>query len=164
MGAEIERKFRVLSDAWRDGSPGVRIAQGYLSQDPERTVRVRVAGETGWLTIKGRSRGIARAEFEYEVPLADAQELLALCLTSVIDKTRHLVPHGSHVWEVDVFHGDNAGLIIAEVELEDESISPEIPSWAGEEVSADPRYFNSCLASFPYAKWPDFPGHPSDDE
>jgi CYTH domain-containing protein len=153
MGAEIERKFRVLSDAWRDGSPGVRISQGYLSQDPDRTVRVRIAGESGWLTIKGRSRGIARAEFEYEIPLADALELLSLCLPSVIDKTRHLVPHGAHVWEVDVFHGENAGLIIAEVELENESISPEIPPWVGEEVSADPRYFNSCLAAAPFKKW-----------
>jgi adenylate cyclase len=153
MGAEIERKFRVVSDVWRDGTPGVRIAQGYLTQDPDRTVRVRVAGERGYLTIKGRSRGISRAEYEYEIPVAEARELLALCLPSVIDKTRHRVPHGDHVWEVDVFHGDNAGLIIAEVELENESISPEIPAWAGEEVSADNRYFNSCLAKEPYAKW-----------
>lgn len=156
MGAEIERKFRVVSDAWRDDTPGVRIAQGYLTQDPDRTVRVRVAGDTGYLTIKGRSQGISRAEFEYEIPLAEAQELLALCLPSVIDKTRYRVPHGSHVWEIDVFYGDNAGLIIAEVELESELISPEIPAWAGADVSADARYFNSCLATFPYTKWPDF--------
>lgn len=155
MGAEIERKFRVVSDTWRDGTPGVRIAQGYLTQDPDRTVRVRVAGEKGYLTIKGRSKGISRAEFEYEIPVMEAQELLLLCLPSVIDKTRHRVPHGGHVWEVDVFHGENTGLIIAEVELENETISPEIPAWVGEDVSADTRYFNSCLARDPFTKWPD---------
>jgi adenylate cyclase len=153
MGAEIERKFRVVSDIWRDDTPGVRITQGYLTQDPDRTVRVRVAGDMGWVTIKGRSRGITRAEFEYEIPPADAQELLALCLPTVIDKTRYRVPHGGLVWEVDVFHGDNAGLIIAEVELETESITPELPAWVGDDVSADPRYFNSCLATAPYTKW-----------
>ena len=153
MPSEIERKFLVTDDSWRDGTPGVRIAQGYLSQDPERTVRVRIGGEKAWLTIKGRTHGITRAEFEYEIPLADARALLELCLPSVIDKTRHEISHAGHLWEVDVFHGEIAGLVIAEVELADESISPELPPWVGAEVSAEVRYFNACLAVLPYAKW-----------
>ena len=153
MPSEIERKFLVTDDSWRDGTPGVRIAQGYLSQDPERTARVRIAGEKAWLTIKGRTHGITRAEFEYEIPLDDARSLLGLCLPSVIDKTRHEISHAGHLWEVDVFHGENAGLVIAEVELVDESISPELPPWVGAEVSTEARYFNACLAVLPYAKW-----------
>jgi adenylate cyclase len=153
MPAEIERKFLLADDSWRDGRPGVRIAQGYLSQDPDRTVRVRVAGENGWLTIKGRSEGITRAEFEYPIPLEEAKSLLELCLPSVIDKTRFLVPFGGHDWEIDVFHGENNGLVVAEVELSDASVSPEMPPWAGAEVSSDPRYFNSSLAANPYVKW-----------
>lgn len=153
MPSEIERKFLVADDSWRDGSAGVRICQGYLSQDADRTVRVRIAGEKAWLTIKGRSEGISRVEFEYEIPLVEARELLGLCLPSVIDKTRHEVLHAGHVWEVDVFHGDNEGLIVAEVELADELVSPELPGWVGPEVSDDARYFNSCLAVTPYANW-----------
>jgi CYTH domain-containing protein len=153
MAAEIERKFLLANDSWRNGTPGVRIAQGYLSQDPDRTVRVRIAGGRAWLTIKGRSREITRAEFEYEIPLADATELLAMCLPSVIDKTRYEVSYAGHVWEIDVFHGENEGLVIAEVELADESIAPDIPAWAGAEVSSDARYFNSCLANAPFKKW-----------
>lgn len=153
MAAEIERKFLLADDSWRDGTPGVRIAQGYLSRDPDRTVRVRIAGESAWLTIKGRTRDITRAEFEYEIPLADGRELLGLCLPAVIDKTRHRVSFGGHLWEIDEFHGENDGLVIAEVELADESVSPEIPPWAGAEVSAEPRYFNSCLAALPFTKW-----------
>ena len=153
MPSEIERKFLVTDDSWRDGTPGVRIAQGYLSHDPERTVRVRIGGEKAWLTIKGRTHGITRAEFEYEIPPDEARSLLGLCLPSVIDKTRHEISHAGHLWEVDVFHGENAGLLIAEVELADESISPELPPWVGAEVSAEVRYFNACLAVLPYAKW-----------
>ena len=138
---------------WRDGSPGTMIAQGYLSQDPDRTVRVRIAGELAWLTIKGRTEGITRAEFEYPIPLEDARVLLGLCLPTVIDKTRHEISHAGHLWEIDVFHGDNEGLVIAEVELADESVSPELPPWAGADVSADARYFNACLAVSPYANW-----------
>ena len=155
MALEIERKFLVAKDSWQDGSPGLRIAQGYLSLDPDRTVRVRIAGGTSWLTIKGRSEGITRPEFEYKIPLEDAKELLGQCLPSVIDKTRHRVPYGGHIWEVDVFHGDNEGLVLAEVELADESVSPDLPPWVGAEVSSDARYFNACLAAFPYKKWPD---------
>ena len=153
MAAEIERKFLIADDSWRDGTPGVRIAQGYLSQDPDRTVRVRIAGGDAWLTIKGRSEGIRRAEFEYAIPADDAQALLEMCLPSVIDKTRHKVSYDGHLWEIDVFHGDNEGLVIAEVELADESISPALPPWTGAEVSSDARYFNSCLATAPFKKW-----------
>ncbi len=153
MPAEIERKFLVLDDSWREGSSATRIAQGYLSQDPDRTVRVRIAGDQAWITIKGRSAGISRQEFEYEIPVEEGRELLGLCLPSVIDKTRHVLSHAGHVWEVDEFHGDNEGLVVAEVELADESISPEFPGWVGEEVSSDERYFNSRLAVLPYAKW-----------
>ena len=153
MPAEIERKFLVADDSWRDGTPGVRIAQGYLSQDPDRTVRVRIGGEKAWLTIKGRTHGITRAEFEYAIPVDEARALLELCLPSVIDKTRHEISFGGQLWEVDDFHGENAGLVIAEVELADAAISPELPPWVGAEVSADGRYFNACLAVQPYAKW-----------
>jgi CYTH domain-containing protein len=152
MATEIERKFQVTGDLWRDGTPGVRIAQGYLSQDPDRTVRVRIAEERAWLTIKGRCEGITRAEFEYAIPLDEARALLDLCLPSVIDKTRYRIPFCGHLWEIDVFHGDNEGLVIAEVELADASISPTLPPWVGLEVSSDSRYFNSSLAVMPYAQ------------
>lgn len=150
MATEIERKFLVTGDGWKSASDGTRIAQGYLSIDADRTVRVRLAGNEAWLTIKGRTEGISRAEFEYPIPPDEARELLKLCLPSVIDKTRHRVPFGGHVWEVDVFHGDNEGLILAEVELADESVTPELPAWAGAEVSDDPRYYNSSLSKLPF--------------
>lgn len=149
MAAEIERKFLVRDDSWNDGSPGVRIAQGYLTMDPDRAVRVRLAGDKAWLTVKGRTFGITRAEFEYPIPPDDAVNLLEMCLPSVIDKTRHCIEFGGHVWEVDVFHGANEGLVIAEVELADENVSPELPPWVGLEVSDDPRYYNANLASRP---------------
>ena len=129
------------------------MSQAYLARDFDRTVRIRIGGEKAWITIKGRSEGIARAEFEYEIPPADAAELLVMCLPSVIDKTRHLVNYGGHVWEIDVFHGDNEGLVVAEVELADASVSPTLPPWAGAEVSSEARYFNSCLAATPFQKW-----------
>lgn len=153
MPSEIERKYLVANESWRDGSAGLRIAQGYLSRDPDRTVRVRTGGEKAWVTIKGRSQGISRAEYEYEIPLADGRELLGMCLTTVIEKTRHKVSHAGYLWEIDVFHGANDGLVIAEVELEEESIFPPLPAWAGAEVSDDPRYFNSSLAAHPYTCW-----------
>jgi len=146
MATEIERKFLVTSDACREGAVGTRIAQGYLSMDPDRTVRVRIAGEKSWLTIKGRSAGISRAEFEYEIPLEEARDLLAMCLPSVIDKTRYGIRFSGHLWEVDVFHGAHEGLVLAEVELDDASTSPPLPPWVGREVSNDPRYFNANLA------------------
>lgn len=129
------------------------MAQGYLSLDPDRTVRVRLAGDNAWLTIKGRTEGITRAEFEFAIPTDDAQMLLAICLPSLIDKTRHEISYRGHLWEIDVFHGDNEGLVIAEVELADESISPALPPWVGAEVSSDTRYFNSRLATAPFKSW-----------
>lgn len=150
MATETERKFLVIGDGWKSISDGARIAQGYLSIDADRTVRVRLAGNNAWITIKGRTEGISRAEFEYPIPPDEARELLKLCLPSVIDKTRHRVSFGGHVWEVDVFHGDNEGLILAEVELADESVVPELPPWAGKEVSDDPRYYNSSLSRLPF--------------
>jgi adenylate cyclase len=153
VAAEIERKFLVRDDSWNDGSPGVRIAQGYLSLDPERSVRVRLAGENAWLTVKGRTEGITRAEFEYPIPVDDARALLAICLPSVIDKTRHRIGFAGHLWEIDVFHGTNEGLVMAEVELDDESAAPALPLWAGEEVSDDVRYYNTSLASRPFGLW-----------
>ena len=153
MAAEIERKFLVLDDSWRSADSGTKMAQGYLSLDPDRTVRVRVAGENAWLTIKGRTKGITRAEFEYPIPLEDAEAMLAICLPSVIDKTRHRVLHAGHLWEIDVFHGENAGLTVAEVELTTENEALELPHWAGEEVSGDARYFNSYLAAHPFQSW-----------
>jgi len=152
MGVEIERKFLVTGEAWRSGT-GVRLTQGYLNRDKARTVRVRVAGEQGWLTIKGVSTGATRAEFEYPIPLADAQAMLLLCDGTLIDKTRHTVDVGGTVWEVDVFHGDNAGLVVAEVELTTEDQPFERPAWLGDEVTHDPRYFNSALIALPYSQW-----------
>lgn len=151
MSAEIERKFLVVGDSWRDGSPGVRMAQGYLSLDVERTVRVRRAGNDAWITVKGRTVGITRAEFEYPIPPDDARDLLNLCLPSTIDKTRHRVSFHGHLWEIDVFHGANEGLVLAEVELADTADRPELPPWVGEEVSSDVRYFNANLATRPFS-------------
>jgi adenylate cyclase len=153
MAAEIERKFLVRADWWRGDSVGVRIAQGYLTRDVDRTVRVRIGGENAWITIKGRNEGITRQEFEYKIPLEDARELLGLCLPGVIDKTRHIIGHAGYVWEVDEFHGENQGLVVAEVELENAEISPELPPWIGDEVSGDARYYNSSLAVKPFKGW-----------
>jgi adenylate cyclase len=153
MAAEIERKFLVRDDSWRGGPAGTRIAQGYLTADVARTVRVRIGGERAWITIKGRNEGITRKEFEYEIPPADGRELLELCLPGVIDKTRHVIEHGGHVWEVDEFHGENEGLVVAEVELEAEWISPDLPDWVGDEVSGDVKYYNSSLAVKPFREW-----------
>ncbi len=154
MGIEIERKFLLKNDHWRAGARGVEFRQGYLSTTPERTVRVRLEGTLGKLTIKGKSSGISRAEYEYEIPAAEAGELLdSLCLRPLIEKTRYRVEHAGRVWEVDEFHGANAGLILAEVELETAEAVLELPEWIGQEVSDDPRYFNANLVQHPYAEW-----------
>lgn len=154
MAIEIERKFLLTDDSWRDAvGEGVRMSQGYLSKQRGRTVRVRVAGEQAWLTIKGESKGISRAEFEYDIPLAEAVQLLELCEPSVIDKTRYEVPFAGHVWEVDVFHGENEGLVVAEIELADENEPFEKPPWVGEDVSDDRRYANSVLSVTPFQNW-----------
>lgn len=152
MGIEIERKYLVTGADWRT-SDGQRICQGYLNRDKARTVRVRIAGAQAFLTVKGLSTGATRAEFEYPIPLADAQALLALCDGPLIDKVRHRVDHAGLTWEVDEFFGDNAGLVVAEVELASEDQSIALPSWVGEEVTTDSRYVNASLASHPFSRW-----------
>ena len=153
MGIEIERKFLVKDDLWiADADSGRVFRQGYLWSDGGMTVRIRVSGEQAFLTIKGPSAGISRQEFEYEIPCADAESLLALC-GNVLEKVRHLVSHAGNVWEVDVFAGANEGLVMAEVELESEGQKFERPEWAGEEVSGDPRYYNAYLADHPFTGW-----------
>ena len=155
MGVEVERKFLVADESWRAGvTSSTRIVQGYLAQTDVATVRVRVKGGTGFLTVKGVSVGVSRSEFEYEVPVADALAMLdELAQGPVIDKVRHLVPVGDHVWEVDVFAGPNAPLVMAEVELAHADERFVRPDWAGTEVSDDQRYFNVNLAREPYSTW-----------
>lgn len=153
MGREIERKFLVKDDRWRGLAPGVPYRQGYLPATGA-TVRVRIAGEEAFLTIKGPSRGVGRAEYEYGIPVADALELLdTLCGKPQIEKRRHRIPVGDHVFEVDEFLGENEGLVIAEVELGAPDEAFERPPWLGAEVSHDPRYFNSALAQEPFKRW-----------
>lgn len=155
MGVEIEHKFLVKGGGWRaDADRGTPMRQGYLSLDPERTVRVRLAGQRGTLTIKGRSRGAARAEFEWPIPADEARELLdTLAIPPLVEKVRYRVPVGGHVFEVDVFSGRNAGLVVAEVELAAEGDSFERPGWLGPEVTGDGRYANAALVSSPYDTW-----------
>lgn len=154
MGKEIERKFLVVGDGWRGLAPGVRYRQGYLSSQKERTVRVRTAGDRAWLTVKGVTAGVTRLEFEYEIPLADGQAMLdALAQRPLVEKTRYRIPAGDYVWEVDVFEGENAGLIVAEIELPDPQAGFEKPAWIGKEVSDDPRYFNANLVEHPFSSW-----------
>lgn len=150
---EIERKFLVRGEPWRDWGPGVPYQQGYLSRGAHSTTRVRIAGETGLLTIKGKTIGISRLEFEYEVPLAHARSLLALCEGELISKRRWRVEHEGHVWELDVFEGSNAGLVVAELELDAEEERFVRPSWLGREVSDDPRYTNGALSRHPWSIW-----------
>ena len=155
MATEIERKFLVTGDFSRHVISAQRIVQGYICSQPGRTVRVRIRGEEGFLTIKGASdeKGLSRYEFEQKIPLADAEELLKLCEPGAIDKMRNLVPAGKHTWEIDVFHGENEGLILAEIELASEDEPFERPDWIGQEVSGDRRYYNSMLTKHPYKQW-----------
>ena len=153
MPLEIERKYTVINDAWRSQAIGNHCVQGYLSLDPERTVRVRRVADQAWLTIKGRSRGMVRSEYEYPIPPEHAEELLGMCLQPLIEKTRYRVAHAGLTWEVDVFSGDNAGLVIAEIELESVSQIPELPAWVGDEVTDDVRYYNASLVRHPYRQW-----------
>ncbi len=154
MAIEIERKFLVSGEFRQDSPESYRIMQGYICSDPDRTVRVRVRGDKGFLTIKGRGSedGLSRYEWEKEIPVSEAFELMALCGSGVIDKTRYLVPFGKHIYEVDVFHGANEGLVLAEIELSDEQEAFEKPSWLGEEVTGDVRYYNSMLSLHPFSK------------
>lgn len=153
---EIERKFLVLSDAFKtEAFKSTRIIQGYLNSNKQRAVRVRLKGEQGFLTIKGESskNGLSRFEWEKEIPESEARALLKLCEPGVVDKIRYEIKLGNHVFEVDAFFGDNAGLIIAEVELNDENELFEKPSWLGEEVSGQTKYYNSQLSNQPYNTW-----------
>lgn len=156
MAQEIERKFLVKSDAFKEKAVAkTRITQGYLSSVPERTVRVRVKGDKGFLTIKGigNESGASRYEWEKEIPLAEVQQLLKMCEPGVIDKTRFNVKSGPHIFEVDEFYGDNEGLIVAEIELSSEDENFKKPSWMGEEVTGQVKYYNSMLMKNPYKSW-----------
>ena len=153
MGKEIERKFLVTGDAWRAG-PSSDYRQGYLSIDKQRTVRVRVADKTARLTVKGITEGATRAEFEYPIPVSDAKVMLdTLCLRPLIEKRRYRIERHGMTWEVDEFLGENAGLIVAEIELQDEQQPFDQPSWVGAEVTSDPRFYNANLVANRYSSW-----------
>lgn len=153
MGKEIERKYLVKNTDWKAAATGTLFRQGYLNSAKERVVRARTMGERAALTIKGITTGATRLEFEYDIPLADARELLELCEQPLIEKTRYKVDHAGLTWEIDEFHGVNEGLIVAECELESEDQAVELPDWVGEEVTSDPRYYNSNLIAHPFTSW-----------
>lgn len=154
MGIEIERKFLVNGTAWKENASAVSCCQGYLCPGSGVTVRVRIMGDQGYLTVKGRGDGLARQEYEYPIPVGDARELLdTLCVKPLIIKDRYRVVHDGLVWEVDEFAGENRGLILAEVELTSRNQTVTLPDWAGKEVSGDPRYYNASLVSNPYIRW-----------
>ena len=153
MGVEIERKFLPNGDAWRALGEPVLLRQGYLSSNPARVVRVRIEGEQAYMTIKGKSVGATRGEWEYPIALGDAGELLALCEQPLVEKFRRKIEFAGNVWEVDEFLGANAGLVVAEIELHAEDQAFERPDWIGVEVTHDARYFNSALARQPFSAW-----------
>jgi adenylate cyclase len=155
MPKEIERKFLVTGDGWREATErAVRYRQGYLAGSERSSVRVRLSDREAWLNIKSATLGVERLEYEYAIPLNEAEEMLdRLCEGHRIDKTRHYVPLGRHTWEVDVFEGGNAGLVVAEIELNAPHEAFQRPDWVGEEVSDDPRYYNVYLAEHPYKSW-----------
>ena len=161
MGIEIERKFRVTSEAWRAAAHRVvPMAQGYLndaasivSGAQNASVRVRIEGDVAFLNIKSRAIGHTRQEFELPLPVDDAHALLALCVGGLVEKRRHLVRHGAHLWEVDEFLGENAGLVVAEIELATADAAFERPDWLGDEVTDAPRYYNLALAAVPFSRW-----------
>lgn len=155
MATEIEKKFLVTSLDWmRENPPAVEMVQGYLAGGEKSSIRIRVAGDKAYLNIKSATLGIRRLEFEYAVPVEEAREMLDKLVSGpVVEKTRYHLPVGNHEWEIDVFHGDNAGLVVAEIELTDEQESFVMPEWAGREVSGEARYYNVCLAKHPYKYW-----------
>ncbi|PKP52848.1 MAG: adenylate cyclase [Bacteroidetes bacterium HGW-Bacteroidetes-1] len=155
MAQEIERKFLVKGDFKPFSTKAIRITQGYLSSVAERIVRVRIKGDKGFITIKGKSNatGISRYEWEKEIPVSEIEELLKICEPGVIDKTRFLVKAGARTYEVDEFYGENQGLVVAEIELTAEEEEFEKPLWLGEEVTGDVRYYNSMLIKYPFTKW-----------
>ena len=154
MAVEIERKFIVDTSKWHPQAKGLDIRQGYICSEKGRTVRVRTKGEKAFLTIKGPNNGISRAEYEYEIPVEDANAMLdTLCAHPLIEKTRYIEEHFGQTWEIDIFFGDNEGLVMAEAELPSEDTPLTIPDWVIKEVSDDRRYFNSCLQKNPYKNW-----------
>jgi adenylate cyclase len=154
MSVEIERKFLVRSNVWKAFGQSVSMQQGYLSTHPDRTVRVRIEGNAATLTIKGRTQGFSRGEWEYSIPLDEADALLnGVCERPLIEKTRTRITHEGMVWEVDEFLGDNQGLVVAEIELENEVQTFAVPDWIGDEVTGDMRYFNSSLLRHPFISW-----------
>ena len=154
MGHEIEKKFLIKNENWRSFAKGKRYCQGYLSTEKGRTVRVRIVGEQGFLTVKGPSDGETRLEFEYEIPVSEAGELpKKLCHKPLIEKTRYKIPYKGFTWEVDEFEGKNKGLVFAEIELHHEGESFAVPEWIGMEVTDDPRYYNANLVSNPFCDW-----------
>ena len=156
MPLEIERKFLVADPSCIDGTKGTPCKQGYLPVTGGAVVRARIEGQRAVLTLKGRTNGIARSEYEYEIPMQDAEQILAeLCSGPQIEKTRYVVEWAGKIWEVDVFAGEKKGLLVAEVELESEDEPVELPPWVGEEVSGDPRYRNTSLVDEPYCHWKD---------
>lgn len=150
---EIERKFLVAGEFRHLATAKNRICQGYLSADPERTVRVRIYGDKGFITIKGASNGMSRFEWEKEIPADEAEMLLRLCLPGMVEKVRYIVPMDDLKFEVDEFFGENEGLVMAEIELPDENRKIELPDWLGEEVTGDKRYYNSYLSKCPFSRW-----------
>jgi adenylate cyclase len=154
MEMEIEKKYLVRKDIWKPSGSCRLIKQGYLSIEPARVVRVRIHGKNGYLTVKGLTTGISRLEFEYEIPLDEAERLLSkICIQPVIEKLRYRIDFEAHAWDVDVFAGENEGLIIAEIELTAEGQSFPLPEWVGEEVSYDSRFYNVNLVQRPYMSW-----------
>lgn len=150
---EIERKFLVDQKKWKPTGESKKLKQGYLSVDPERTVRVRIVEDKAFLTIKGKSVGIKRTELEYAIPLNEAEVLMKMCLDIPIEKKRYLEVRGELIWEIDVFEGANKGLVLAEVELKHENQKVDLPDWITKEVSDDPRYFNSWMSQNPFSEW-----------
>ena len=150
---EIERKFLVLKNQFHPSGEAIKITQGYLTADSGRTVRIRIAGEKGFITIKGKMEGITRTELEYEIPKHEAEILLKMCLNNLVEKTRYIEKYKGMIWEVDVFEKENAGLFLAEIELESENQSFEIPPWVGEEITFDIRYYNFWLSKNPFNTW-----------
>ena len=154
MAKEIERKFLIDMSYVNELSGGRRISQGYISTSDKTVVRVRIKGDEAFLTLKGEIKGFTCSEYEYQIPLADAEKIIdELCSDGTVDKTRYEVAHGGHTWEIDVFHGKNEGLAVAEVELQDESENIELPKWVVREVTGDVKYFNVSLLNNPYSKW-----------
>ena len=155
MGTEIEKKYLILNDDWRkNADEGIYIVQGYMGSNEKSSVRVRINGDTANLNIKSKTIGIQRSEYDYAIPVDEAKEILdTLCDRPFIEKTRFLVMHEGHEWEIDVFSGDNEGLIVAEVELDSVEEKFSLPDWVGDEVSNDPRYYNVCLVTNPFKDW-----------